>query len=255
MSRILFSILLVLGTSAAHAAFDFSPIISTLTPSGPGATASFTVANPGDTKIPVQLTIVAREPDENGKETYVETEAISEMFRIFPGQLILNPKETRTVRVSYVGTPKVKNELAFRVIAEELPVDVSDPNKVYNKAVANVTIAIKYIGSVYVTPPGAKSEIQIEASAVEKSVKKSDGTNKDLMIVVTNKGTTHEVMRKPVLRLQSLANNAEVILQANELPTMTNLNILSGKTRKFTLDWPKNLPVGAVKASFDLSKE
>lgn len=230
-----------------------------LAPSGPGATSSFTVSNTGDTKIPVQVSIVAREPDESGKEVYIETEAISEMFRIFPGQLVLNPKETRTVRITYVGTPKVKSELAFRVIAEELPVDVSDPKKVYKKAVANVTIAIKYVGSVYVTPPGAKSELQIEAIPEQAgdrkpAEKKNDGPQ-NLILTVTNKGTTHQVVRKPILRLKSSIDNTEVVMQPTELPTLSNLNILAGKTRKFVVTWPKNLPIGAVKASFDSDKE
>src|SRR6185312_4535317 len=172
--------------------------------------------------------------------------------------LILNPKETRAVRVSYVGTPKVKTELAFRIIAEELPVDVSDPKKVYKKAVANVNIAIKYVGSLYVTPSGAKSELVLEATSAEapkdKAGKDSDD-HKKLLLVVTNKGTLHEVIRKPVLKLQSQVDKSEVVLQAAEIPTLTNLNILAGKVRKFTLDWPKKLPVGPVKASFEAVKE
>src|SRR5690349_9088457 len=95
----------------AHASFDFAPIIANLTPSGAGATISFTVSNPGDTKIPVQVSIVAREPDENGKENYADSDTVNEMFRIFPAQLVLDPRQSRTVRVSYVGSPKVKNEM------------------------------------------------------------------------------------------------------------------------------------------------
>lgn len=254
MFRILVSAL-VLGLSPfAHAAFEFSPIISTLAPTGAGATASFTVSNTGDTKIPVQVTIVPREPDEAGKEIYKESEAVSEMFRIFPAQLVLNPKETRSVRVTYTGTPKIKSELAFRVIAEELPVDLSDPNKVYKKAVARVNIAIKYIGSIYVTPAGAKPELAMEAKLHEKPVQKKDAA-KELVLMITNKGTSHHVVKKPVLKLQSELDKTEVVLQTAELPTFVNLNILAGKTRKFIIEWPSKLPVGPVKASFEPTKE
>lgn len=256
MFRILISAIAVFATSTAYAAFEFSPIITTLAPSGPEASTSMTVSNPGDTKIPVQVTIVAREPNEEGKEVYAESDAVSDMFRIFPGQVVLNPKETRTIRVTYVGSPKIKSEMAFRVIAEELPVDVSDPNKVYKKAVANVTIAIKYVGSLYVTPAGAKPELQVEAKKSETApAKKGDKVSEQLVVIVTNKGTTHLVVRKPTLKIQSLVDNSEVIFQENDLPSFNNLNILAGKTRKFVLDWPKKLPVGAVKASFDLPKD
>lgn len=255
VTRISVAILIAFATSSAHAAFEFGPIISNVAPSGPGATTSYTVSNTGENKIPVQVSIVAREPDESGKEVYSETEAVSDMFRIFPAQLVLNPKETRTVRVTYVGTPKLKSEMAFRVIAEELPVDMSDPKKVYKKAVANVTIAVKYVGSLYVTPAGAKSSLQLEAVPAAKTAGTKDQAKQELSLTITNTGTAHEVVRKPALTLESGVDKSVVVLTANDLATMTNLNILAGKKRKFTLQWPAKLPVGPVKASLEAAKE
>jgi fimbrial chaperone protein len=243
------AVVVLFAASAARASFDFGPIISTLQPAGAGATASYTVTNTGENKIPVQVTIVAREPDPDGKEVYKETDAVSDMFRIFPGQIVLNPKETRTLRVSYIGTPKIKGEMAFRIIAEELPVDMSDPNKVYKKAVAKVTLATKYIGSLYVSPSGAKSEMLVEAQPDD--AKKA----KNLLLTVTNKGTAHQLVRKPTLKLQSLVDGSEVLLTNADAEKLANLNVLPGKLRKFTLPWPSKIPAGPVKASIDFSKE
>lgn len=233
---------------AAFASFDFSPIIANLAPSGAGATASFVVNNYGDNKIPVQVTIVARDPDLFGKEDYKETDKVSEMFRIFPDQVVLNPKETRTIRITYIGSPKVSSELPFRIIAEELPVDVDDPKKVYKKAVARISIATKYIGSLYVTPAGSKPEVAIE-------VKQSAESAKKMILTIKNKGSSHQVIRKPVLKLQSLTGGKEVVLENTELKDLLNQNVLAGKERKFNLDWPKSLPAGPVKATLDLAKE
>jgi len=255
MAKNIITLIFLFVAPIAQAAFEFGPIISNLTPSGAGATASYTVSNPGTTKIPVQITIVAREPNEEGKEVYKDSAAVNEMFRIFPGQLVLNPKETRTIRITYIGSPKVKNELAFRVIAEELPVDVSDPKKVYKRAVASVSIAIKYVGSLYVTPVGAKSEMALDVKHEELVEKKNKQTSKKLILAIANKGTAHHIIRKPVLKLQPLTGGKEVILEGADLSTLTNLNVLSGKARRFVIDWPKQLPVGPVKASFDPSKE
>lgn len=275
MSRSLVVIFLCVWAQVARASFDFAPIIATLTPTGAGATASFTVSNPGDTKIPVQVTVVAREPDENGKEVYAETDAVSEMFRIFPGQIVLNPKETRTVRISYVGDPKLNREIAIRMIAEELPVDVSDPNKVYKKAVAKVSIATKYVGSLYVTPVGTKSEIVVSASLIEipdpKDLKKDEKNAKDdkkaakapkapkmikaLAVELTNKGTAHQIIRKPVLKISAATGGTDIAIDSAETEVFANMNILAGKTRKAILTWPKDLPVGPVKASFEFLKE
>ncbi|MEZ0391960.1 MAG: molecular chaperone [Pseudobdellovibrionaceae bacterium] len=248
MKTSVLSLLIFFLSSMAQAGFDFSPIIANLDPSGQGATGAFTVSNSEMTKLAVQVTIVPREPDLSGKEEYKESDKIDEIFRIFPSQLVLGPKETRTIRVTYVGAPQVTTELAFRIIAEELPVDLDDPNKVYTKAVAKITLATRYIGSLYVTPKAAKPEIVIEA-------KKSETASNDLIIDVTNKGTAHQVYRKPTVKILSKASGKEVQLTEEEIKPFMSQNILAGRTRRFTLPWPKNLPPGPLKVSVDAPKE
>lgn len=232
----------------AFAAFDFSPIIATLAPSGQGASISFTVTNTDTVKIPVQVSIVAREPNIKGEEVYKESEKIDEMFRIFPNQLVLNPKESRTIRVTWIGNPKTSVEIPFRIIAEELPVDVDDPNKVYTKAVAKIGLSTRYIGSLYVTPNGVKPEVLVEA-------KKAEGKSTDLVIDITNKGGAHQVLKQPVIKLQSISGGKEVVLTGEEVSKMVNQNILPGRQRQFTLAWPKNLPPGPVKVKLELAKD
>jgi fimbrial chaperone protein len=178
--RTIIFILLVTLPQTTWASFDFSPVITSVAPSGAQSTTSFTVSNDNDTKLPVQLYIVHRKPDIDGKEEYKETPDIDELFQVYPSQLILAPKEKRTVRVSWVGDPNPKTELAFRIIAEEMPFSVEDPNKVYTKAVAEVKLASKYVGSLYVTPQGVMPMLEFSAST-------TDG--KQLVLEVVNKGT------------------------------------------------------------------
>jgi fimbrial chaperone protein len=242
----LFSTTLISGI--AHASFDFQPIIANLSPSGAAATTSFTVNNYDDHKIPVQITIVPREPDVDGKEVYKESDKIDELFRIFPDQVVMNPKETRTIRVTYIGSPSIKVEQSFRIIAEELPVDVDDPNKKYTKAVARITIATKYIGSLYVTPSGTKPDVTVDA-------KRSETASKNMILTVTNKGTAHQVIRKPTLKFKPLAGGKEIEVAGSDIKSMANQNILSGRVRQFSLVWPKDLPEGPVKVTLDPGKE
>ena len=68
-----------------------------------------------------------------------------------------------------VGDPKIATELAFRVVAEEFPINVTDPNKVKNRAVASIAIATKYIGSLYVTPQNTKPVITADAIGTTKN--------------------------------------------------------------------------------------
>jgi fimbrial chaperone protein len=239
---------LFLATPAALAGFDFAPIVASLTPSGQSATASFTVTNSESVKLAVQVSIVPREPDLEGKEVYKESEKVDEMFRIFPNQLVLGPKEVRTVRVTYIGNPQIKSELAFRIIAEELPVDLDDPTKVYTKAVAKITLSTRYIGSLYVTPQGAKPQIVIEA-------KKSETAANLMILDISNKGTTHQIYRKPVVKVLSKQTGKETVLSDDEIKPLMTQNILAGFSRRYSLPWPKGVPAGPVKVTIEAPQE
>ena len=247
MKKIVVLLFFLVG-SVAKAGFDFAPIIATLASSGQSATESFNVSNLDATKLAVQITIVPREPDIDGKEDYKESDKIDEVFRIFPNQLILDPKSVRTVRVTYIGDPQIKSELAYRIIAEELPVDLDDPNKKYTKPVAKITLSTRYIGSLYVTPKGAKPDIVIEA-------KKSETASKSLIVNITNKGTTHQVYRKPTVKVLSQINGKEFLLTEEEIKPLISQNVLAGHTRRFTLPWPKDLAPGPMKVTVEAAKE
>lgn len=237
----------ILFYQQGQAAFDFSPITYSLQSSGPGASASFTVTNLGESKTPVQVNIVPRNPDLDGKEDYKESKEIDDQFRIYPAQIILKPNEQRTIRVTWVGNPKIDTELSYRIIAEEFPIDVDDPNKVYTKAVAKVGFATRYIGSLYVTPVGAKADLKIEASA------KTDKTT-ELILDVENKGTLHQVLKSPKLLIEELKTNKKIEVSGNDMLKLQNQNILAGKKRRFVLPWPKDVTVGPIKVVI-LSKE
>src|SRR5262249_12935168 len=146
-----------------------------------------------NTKLAVLVTIVPREPDLDGKEVYKESDEIADIFKIFPEQIVLEPKgrqgSVRSVIVSYKGKPQIKSEMSFRIIAEELPVDLDDPNKKYTKPIAKITLSTRYVGSLYVTPQSAKPDIVIEA-------KKSETASQNLILNITNKGSGHQVYRK-----------------------------------------------------------
>jgi fimbrial chaperone protein len=232
---------------ASHAAFDLSPIVANVTPSGASATTSFTVTNADDTKTPVQISIVHRLPDIDGNERFDEVKDASDMFQIFPAQLILNPKEKRTVRVTYVGDPKLKQELALRIIAEEFPISVSDPAKVKNRAVASIAIATKYVGSLYVTPTGTKPDIQIEGMPAK-------GKNgNDMVLTFENKGTEHQILKQVTYKV--VAGGKEYVLPPEALKQIGSQNILAGKSRRVAIPWPSSIPLGPVKVTFEVAKK
>ncbi len=232
----------------ANAGFDFQPIIASVAPSGQAATTSFTVTNSENSKLAVEVNIVNREPDINGKEVYKESDKIDELFRVYPNNLVLGPKESRTVRVTYIGNQQVKTELAFRIIAEELPIDLDDPNKAYTKPVAKITLSTKYIGSLYVTPPAAKPQINIDA-------KKSETASNDLILDVSNAGSAHQIYKNPTVKILSKVNGKEITLQGDDVKPLMSQNILAGFSRRFVLPWPKDLAPGPLKVAIESPQE
>ena len=247
---ILVSIALSLPFSfEAYAGFEFNPIIATFTPTGPGSTVSFQAVNPDDIKVPVQISVVAREPNLLGEEVYKETDEVDEQFKIFPSQFILNAKETRTVRVTWVGAPKVPSELAFRILAEEVPVDLEDPNKRLKKPVARFNITSKYVGSLYVVTSGAAPKLTIEAKPTEKS------NPPRMTVILKNTGTLHQVLKAPTIKFEPATGGPAVEPSPDGIKAIAGQNILANKTRQFDIQWPKGLPVGPVKVSLDLPKD
>lgn len=241
----LFSFLLL--PLSGSAAFDFAPIIVTLTPTGSGASASLVVQNGDDNKLPVQFSIVHRDPDIEGKEVHKDTPDIEEMLQIYPAQLVLGPKERRTVRVTWVGDPKPKTELAFRMIAEELPFSLEEEKK-YSKPVARVRFATKYVGSLYVRPAGVFSDVKVRGEP-------SSDKEPKLALEFQNVGTAHRVLQGIKLKLTAAQGNAEYVVPDVELRRFNSENILAGKTRRYLLDWPKGFPVGPVKVALELPRE
>lgn len=244
-----FSLMTSFWMSPCFASFDMAPIIASVSPTGPGATASFTITNSSDSKTPIQVTIYRREPDIDGKEKYEDAKDSGEMFQIFPAQLILNPKEKRTMRVTYVGEQKLTKELAFRIIAEEFPINVSDPKKVTNKAVASIAVMTKYVGSLYVTPVGVQPELSITTTQTK-------GTSGTMMVLnMENKGTEHQLLKAAKYTILTTSDGKTYPMPQESVSAIGNQNILAGHTRKFTIPWPKGIPTGPVKVTLDLAKK
>lgn len=247
LSAIFLGLPFLVLSHAAHAAFDMSPIVATVSPTGASATTSFTLTNTAESKTPVQVSIVYRTPDINGDERFDQVKDAGDMFQIFPAQIILNPKEKRTVRVTYVGDPKITRELSLRVIAEEFPISVSEPEKAKKRAVASIAIATKYVGSLYVTPTGTKPDVSIEATTGKGK------TGDEMVLTFENKGSEHQILKD--VQYKVTAGGKEYVLPPETVRKIGQQNILAGGVRRVAIPWPSIIPMGPVKVSFDLAKK
>jgi fimbrial chaperone protein len=226
-----------LSSGAPASAFRFSPLVMEFEPSGSGAHKTYRVENDGDVPNAIQITMVRRLVDANGKESLPEEE---DDFVVFPPQMVLQPGETRSIRVQWVGDPTPPAELAYRIIAEQLPVDFESETS----QSSGISLVIRYAGSVYIAPPGIHSDLSVSGEVAEME----DGTS-GLKLIFRNPGTSHIILRQ--LKLSLTAATAKTglvkkVLEPDQLDGIRSENILAGHERHFVIPWPEGLPKGAV---------
>ena len=91
-------------------AFRFSPFRAKFEPSGPEANKLFTVENNSDQPASVEIRVTTRKVDVSGVE---KNENAEKDFVVYPAQLVLKPRESRTVRIQWAGDPELKEEKAM----------------------------------------------------------------------------------------------------------------------------------------------
>ena len=257
--------------------FKLTPMEIQLDPSGRGASGLFRVENDSDQDVAVQITMAKREVSLEGKE---QNPAAEDDFTIFPALVTLGPKKTQAVRVRWIGNSKPEKELAYRIIAEQLPV-----NLVGGSGGANVKLIVRYIGSVYIVPRGVKPDIVLDTVSQETG---PDGERK-IAITFFNRGSAHGFLtnlrlhitsdgkavypvginsntqetEKTISTSDSTSTNKhpnfvkpgdkeQVSLTEDLLKGITGENILAGNKRRFLMPWPKELKPGTIQAKFEI---
>jgi fimbrial chaperone protein len=222
---------LLLGAlSFSCQAFTLSPISATLEPKGYGASTGFRLENESSNRVAFQITMVTREPDETGDETQLPA---TNLFTVFPPQGIIAPGQKQNIRLVWKGPSNPTNELSYRIVAEELPVDFQ-PAKA-EKAQSHIQMLVRYKGTVYVRPKNAKPQLRVMSLAKTGGV---SGNSYEL--VITNAGNAHQGLRNPVLSLTDTQGH-KTDLSADQLPTVAGENILARHTRRFLVTLPPNL--------------
>ncbi len=226
---------LVIFPAPPSAAFQLSPISEDFEPTGRGATKTFRVDNELDEQVAVTVEMAVRTMDVDGNETTKSTED----FVVFPPQFMLGPKKVQVVRVQWVGDQAPKTELAYRIIAEQSPVRVARATPG-----ASISLAVRYIGSIYVVPRGVFPKIEVDSATAAAG---PDG-KPQLHLVLFNEGTSHAIIDEASLKLT--AGDKSVTLKGDAMKKVTGENMLAGQKRRFVMPWPEGVPPGPVQAQF-----
>lgn len=243
LGLIALALYLAVGIPSARA-LKVVPFVAEFTPSGPGADQSFRVENDTNQPAAVQLTMVHRDMNVEGQEKLTDAE---NDFTVFPPQMVLLPHEARAVRVQWLGDPHPKTELTYRLIVEQLPVELSQ----VPQRGGQVRITVRYETAIYVLPQGARGDLSVEKAEPSRG---PNGANM-LALTLQNKGNAHALVQDPILTLRAAGGSTVTLNTAAQLNGMINENVLAGHTRVFLLPWPSGLPVGPVEASLKIASQ
>jgi fimbrial chaperone protein len=197
-------------------AFNFTPIDTTLRPAGSGATQTFSVENPSPTPVAVEITMHARDITIDGEDVLTPA---GDLFLVYPSQLILQPGGRQSVRVQWSGPGELEQEQAFRLIAEELPINLEEDEQ----EGAGLDLLVRYVASVYVQPQGAEARLSIEPEA----------TAEGIALLVQNQGTMRAILRAEDYAIY--ADGEPLSLDEEQREALAAVNVLAGNTRRLMI--------------------
>jgi len=229
--------IVLLALTGRAEAFELVPIVMDFTPSGAGASQTFRIINTDNAPIAVEASTFEVSMDLDGKE---ERKPADDLFVLYPPQMVVMPARTQNLRVKWVGPAKLDRERVFRLIAEQLPVQLQRNEN----AGARINLLLRYEGLLYITPPGAKADLSL---ASVEPVKDSSGKPM-LAVTISNSGNAHGRLVDPILKVS--AGAASVTLGPERLGDLVRASILPESKRRFMIPWPKELPVRPVDAKF-----
>lgn len=227
---------MVLAVAApAASAFQLVPISMGFEPTGVNATQTFGIFNDGQESIAVQVSIVTRSVAVDGTETQAPAD---EDFTVYPPQAVVAPGKVQLVQVHWLGDPRPAKELAYRILAEQLKIELAPRNTLGGR----ITILMRYEGAIYVTPPAAQPSVSVESVS---RVQTAEGPR--LSVTVANKGTAHGALDGPVLSVRGAG--ASVDLRDEALADLGGVNVLAGGRCQFLLPLPTALATGDLTAT------
>jgi len=212
-----------LGLSLSLQAMTFSPIEMDFSPTGRAATRIFRLENNTAEPTAVEMVIKSRSMASNGDDVLGDAE---DQFNIFPPQLVLQPGQIQSVRVQYIGSAALEKEQAFRLIAEQLPVDLGEAPQDGGR----MRLLVKYIASVYVVPRNVRAVLSVTEAQIV-----SEGAQRWLQVKVKNEGGTRKILKNAKLIIGPLSLSGDALLG------MEGENVLAQTARVFRVKLPTEL--------------
>ena len=197
----------------------------------------FTVKNPTDKPVAVEFSVKRLVDTDNNREQRIDAPNIN----FDPPQFVLDAKSSKSVRVSYLKRTLPQVEEVYRVLADELNVNVEDrePSKVEKgKIKAEIKMRFSYAGLLFVKDKNAKANL-----VIDNFRRLQDGT---IEITIANRGTASALFNTTHYNLKATVNNKEYTLNDTDLKGAEFRRILPNKSNRYILKNIQSIPKGAI---------
>lgn len=212
-------------------AMTVQPVVVDLEVAGRGMSQVVTVENTFATQLPVELTVQQLELTENGvQQTHVDPGDLL----VFPPQALIEPGQTQTFRVQYVGDPELARSKHYYITVAQLPVKLPEGQ-------SGIQILYNFQVLVSVAPAGAKPDLAITSTEVGHNAEGKPVP----VITVQNSSNAHGYLSNGQLRIVARKPGGEQVLNRSisgaEIQQTIGFGLIGGgQTRKITV--PVELP-------------
>lgn len=231
---------LMMVATAAYA-MSVQPIIIDLLPAGRHMSAIITVENLFQKPLPVELRPIVAEIQEDG--TLRATEQATDDLLVFPPQAVIQPGQTQSFRVQYVGEPDLQTSRHYMVTVAQLPV-------AFPEGVSAVQVLYNFQVVVNVGVVGVEPDIHVVSAGVEEV----DGQPHAVLLLQNNSRTYGYLAAGSLRIVQRDATGKEIFrvnLNSEEIKQQIGYGMV-GANRQRRLVTPIILPQagGTVEAQF-----
>lgn len=224
-------------------AMTVQPVVIDLQTAGRQMSTVVTVENTFATALPVELTVQELELTPDGVK---QTGKDPGDLMVFPPQTIIEPGQTQTFRVQYVGDPALARSKHYYITVAQLPVKLPEGQSA-------IQILYNFQVLVSIAPAGVKPQLAVQSAEIGRNA----GGKPIPVLTVANDTTAHGYLANGRLRIvEKDAAGKQVFtktLSGAEIQQSMGFGLIGGgQVRKVPV--PVELPSaeGSVEASFSL---
>jgi P pilus assembly chaperone PapD len=228
-------------TVPAATAMTVQPVVINLQTSGRGMTQVITVENTFSTPLPVELTVQELKLTEDGVSL---TGVDPGDLLVFPPQALIQPGQTQTFRVQYVGDPDLAASKHYYITVAQLPVTLPEGKSA-------IQILYNFQVLISIAPAGIKPAFTVQSAGVGRN---ADGKPVP-QLMIRNDSAAHGYLSDGRLRIvEKDASGKEIFrrtMSGPEIQQTIGFGLIGAKQeRQVTV--PLELPSadGTVEATF-----